>query len=136
MLNPELSRDYVRRAEVRLRALDVLYDGESWADVVRESQEIVELTLKALLRVCGIDPPRTHDVSDVLLSERARLPADVQAELDALAEASRQLRRDRDLAFYGAEDLTPSGFYSVEDADRARSAARRTVEVARPHVLT
>ncbi len=58
MRNTDLAADYVRRAEVRLRALDVLFDGESWADVVRESQEIVELTLKALLRACGVDPPR------------------------------------------------------------------------------
>ena len=45
MHNSELALDYVKRAEVRLRALDVLYDGESWADVVREAQEIVELAL-------------------------------------------------------------------------------------------
>jgi HEPN domain-containing protein len=41
-------------------------DGERSADVVGESQEIVELALKGLLRSCGIDPPRIHDVSDVL----------------------------------------------------------------------
>jgi HEPN domain-containing protein len=32
----------------------------------------VELALKALLRSHGIDPPRVHDVSDVLLAERSR----------------------------------------------------------------
>ncbi len=108
MRNPDLARDYVRRAAVRLRALDVLFDGESWADVVRESQEIVELTLNALLRVSGIDPPRIHDVSEVILAEREQLPMEIQADLEALAGISRQLRRDRELAFYGAEDLTPS----------------------------
>lgn len=135
MRNPDLARDYIVRARVRLRALDVLFDGESWADVVRESQEIVELTLKALLRACGIDPPRVHDVSNVLLAERDRLPEALGPELDALLDASRQLRRDRELAFYGAEDLTPSGFYSRDDAEQARSAARSTVAVVEPHVL-
>lgn len=135
MQNPELARDYVRRARVRLDALDVLFDGQSWADVVRESQEVVELTLKALLRASGIDPPRVHDVSDVLLAERERLPEALQSKLEALAETSRQLRRDRELAFYGAEDLTPSGFYSREDAERARDGARETVEAVEPHVL-
>lgn len=135
MRNLELARDYVRRAEVRLRALDVLFDGESWADVVREAQEIVELTLKALLRASGVDPPRIHDVSEVLLAERERLPEGLTSDLDTLAEASRQLRRDRELAFYGAEDLTPTGFYSRADAEWARSSARNTVEVVAPHVL-
>ena len=135
MRNPALAADYVRRAAIRLRALDVLYEAESWADVVRESQEIVELTLKGLLRACGVEPPRTHDVSDVLLAERERLPASIEAEVAALAEASRQLRRDRELAFYGAEDLTPSGFYTREDADRARASARKTIGVVEPFVI-
>ena len=134
MRNPDLARDYLRRASVRLRALDVLSDGESWADVVSESQEIVELTLKALLRVSGIDPPRIHDVSEVVLAERERLPVEIHSDLEALAAISRQLRRDRELAFYGAEDLTPSDFYSRDDAEEARTGARKVVEAVRPHV--
>jgi HEPN domain-containing protein len=129
-----LARDYIQRSEARLRALDVLYDAESWADVVRESQEIVELTLTALLRTMGIDPPRIHDVSSVLLSERARAPEGLAGEIEGLATVSRQLRRDRELAFYGAEDLTPSEFYSREDAEQARAGARRCVELVAPHV--
>ncbi len=136
MRNPELARDYVRRARIRLDVLDLLFDAESWPDVVRESQEVVELTLKGLLRACDVDPPRVHDVSEVLLEERERLPEAVQEKLNALVEASRQLRRDRELAFYGAEDLTPSGFYSEDDAGRARASARTVVEVVEPHVGT
>lgn len=135
MRNPDLARDYLRRARVRLDALDVLFEAGSWADVVRESQEVVELTLKGLLRNCGVDPPRVHDVSDVLRAEARRLPRPLQAELDDLTEASRHLRRDRELAFYGAEDLTPSGFYEREDAERARETARATVERVEPHVM-
>jgi hypothetical protein len=134
MHNTGLAGDYIQRAQVRLRALEVLFAGESWADVVRESQEIVELTLKALLRSRGVDPPRIHDVSDVLLAERERLPEELGPHIETLVEASRELRRDRELAFYGAEDLTPSGFYSRGDAERARQRARRTVELVAPHV--
>ena len=134
MRNVDLAKDYIHRAEVRLKALNVLFDHESWADVVRESQEVVELALKALLRACGVDPPRIHDVSDVLLAERARLPEALAEEVEALARISRDLRRDRELAFYGAEDLTPSGFYSRGDGERARGGARRTVELVLPHI--
>lgn len=134
MRNRDLAADYIRRARVRVRALDVLFEGESWPDVVRESQEVVELALKALLRSCGVDPPRVHDVSEVLLTERARLPEALRSNLDGMVAASRRLRRDRELAFYGAEDLTPSDFYSKEDAERARSSARATVDAVEPHV--
>lgn len=135
--NPDLARDYVRRAAVRVRALETLYDAESWPDVVRESQEIVELALKGLLLACGVEPPPplVHDVSDVLLAERSRLPGPLAEAVLRLAEASRQLRRDRELAFYGAADLTPSGFYSRADADRARSAARTVAALIEPVVL-
>jgi HEPN domain-containing protein len=134
MRNKELAVDYVHRAEVRLRAVEVLYEAESWADVVRESQEIVELALKGLLRAYGIEPPRIHDVSGLLLAERERLPAALHGKLPRLAEISRDLRRDRELAFYGAEDLTPGSFYSLADADRAQAGARETVSLVLPHV--
>ena len=136
MRNRTLAVDYVRRAESRLRALDVLYEDESWADVVRESQEVVELALKGLLRAAGIDPPRVHDVSDVLAAERERLPTALgEDDVSRLAAASRELRRDRELAFYGAEDLTPSDFYRDRDATAAREAARLVVGLVRTHVV-
>ena len=135
MRNRALAADYVRRAATRLRALDVLYESSSWADVVRESQEVVELALKGLLRTSGIDPPRVHDVADVLEAERNQLPAGLANDVDRLAAASRLLRRDRELAFYGAEDLTPSDFYRERDAEEARAVARLVVDRVRPHVL-
>ena len=134
MRNRALAADFVRRAEVRLRAIDVLLEGQSWADVVRESQETVELALKGLLRAWGVDAPRVHDVSNVLLAERHRLPAELDARVDELAAVSRDLRRDRELAFYGAEDLTPSTFYSRDDARRALDGARLTVSTVKPFV--
>lgn len=134
MQNRDLARDYLRRSEIRLRALAVLYDGESWADVVRESQEVVELTLKGLLRSRGVSPPRVHDVSDVLLAERDRLPREIAGHVERMMSVSRRLRRDRELAFYGAEDLTPSGFYTEEDARAARTDAEELVALIAPHV--
>ncbi len=134
MRNANLAADFVRRAGIRVRAVEVLHAAASWADVVRESQEIVELALKGLLLAAGIEPPRIHDVSDILLAERARLPAGIAADLDRLANHSRELRRDRELAYYGAADLIPSGFYSEADAARALAAARETVAKVVPVV--
>lgn len=133
MRNRDLAADHLRRAAARLRALDVLFESESWADVVRESQEVVELTLKGLLRACGVEPPRIHDVGDVLLAEQARLPNTLAPHLGRLAAISRSLRRDRELAFYGAEDLTPSSFYREADARLARDSARDVVATVGAH---
>jgi hypothetical protein len=135
MRNRDLATDYVRRAKARLLAIDTLFEARSWADVVSESQEVVELALKGLLRTCGIDPPRIHDVSEILVGELVRVPAPLRSEVQRLAQISRQLRRDRELAFYGTEDLTPSDFYSQDDAEQARQGARETVRLVAPFVL-
>lgn len=135
MRNRDLAADYVGRAAVRLRALDVLFEARSWADVVRESQEIVELALKGLLRSHGVEAPRIHDVSEVLSAESDRFPESIRSQVPRMAEISRDLRRDRELAFYGAEDLTPSQFYSEADAVRARDGARLVVGLVRSDVL-
>jgi HEPN domain-containing protein len=127
--NQDLPAAYLRSARRRLAALDTLYDLEGWNDVVREAQEVVELAGKALLRAVGADPPHVHDVAEHLLARRDRFPPDVQAELPALAEASRGLRIHRELAYYGAPDFIPDRAYRRQDADLARAQARHAVEV-------
>ncbi len=131
-----LAVDAVRRATVRLQAIAVLHRATSWADVVRECQEVVELTLKGLLRNAGIEPPRLHDISTVLIREQERLPQLVREHVDRMAAVSHDLRRDRELAFYGAEDLVPSEFYGEPDAHRALEGARFVVETVASTVST
>ena len=131
MHNRTLASDYLTRATHRLAAVDVLFDLESWADVVRESQELVELALKSLLRFSSIEAPRVHDVGQILRAESERLPEAIRPHIEELAAISHSLRRDRELAFYGSEDLTPSDFYQRPDAEAARAGARRVVEAVR-----
>jgi len=129
MRNDALVKDYVLRAKARVKALAVLEAEGAHADVVRESQEVVELALKALLRASRIEVPRVHDVSPLLVEHAARLPDAARQHLDELVSASRSLRRDRELAFYGSEDLTPSEFYGPADSAEARKLAARVVEI-------
>jgi len=51
------------------------------------------------------------------------------SRLEELAEYARCLRRDRELAFYGSEDLTPMDFYRETDARQARAMAQETIGV-------
>lgn len=135
MRNLALVRDYLDRASARVKAIEVLERERSHADVVRESQEVIELALKALLRHSGIEVPRVHDVSPLLRENLERLPEAVRGEVERLSRISRTLRRDRELSFYGSEDLTPSEFYQAEDAAQAFASARWVVELVRRHCL-
>lgn len=124
MKNKGLAADYITRAGHRLAAVETLMERQSYADVVRESQELVELCLKGLLRASKVEVPRLHDVSDVLIECRDNLPKDIKSHVNQIAKISRKLRRDRELAFYGTEDLTPSEFYKEEEAKEALDDAR------------
>lgn len=131
MRNKTLADDYLTRAQHRIAGLEVLFERASYADVVREGQEVVELCLKALLRKSAIEVPHLHDVSAILQEQEAQLPLAVQPHVKRLCAVSRSLRRDRELAFYGTEDLTPSEFYTQEDAATALRDAKWVYDVCK-----
>lgn len=108
MTGDELAKAYITKAGVRRRVLDVLVEEGAWSDVVREAQELVELALKAALRLVGIDPPHWHDVGPILMEHRDAYPAWFGALIPRLAEISRRLRPEREVAFYGDADLVPT----------------------------
>lgn len=124
MKNKSLAVDYITRAGNRLASVEVLMQKNSYADVVRESQELIELCLKGVIRLSNVEVPRLHDVSDVLKQSTDLLPPSIRPHVDQIAKVSRNLRRDRELSFYGTEDLTPSEFYKEEDAKNALEDAR------------
>lgn len=131
MKNKDLARDYIRRGGIRLAAVEVLFEKQGYADVVRESQELVELCLKGLLRMARVEVPRIHDVGPLLVEAKDRLPEAIQLHVNALAKISKAMRRDRELSFYGSEDLTPSEFYTKDDAQKALEDAKWVYSVCR-----
>ena len=131
MTNESLARSYLRKANDRLKVLDLLLKEGGYSDVVREAQELVELAPKGMLRTIGIEPPKLHDVGSLLLQHRERFSEEVRSTLDVLADISKRLRKDRELAFYGDVDFIRTEEYSEEEANKARDGAARVLEVAR-----
>lgn len=133
MTSDRLARDYLRRARSRRRALDTLLADEAHADVVRESQEVVELILKGALRYAGVDPPKRHDVRATLVRFLDRLPAEWREAMEQIEQASAELVRNRAHAFYGDEDqLVPaSDLFAEADARRALGVVDRLLDLYR-----
>lgn len=130
MTNKSLARSYLIKAMKRLKILSVLLDEEAYSDVIRESQEIVELALKGMLRQVGVEPPKWHDVGAHLKEFNHRFEEAVQVRVDRLAQISKWLRKEREFSFYGDIDFIPTEEYSREDALRAMDDARFVVSVA------
>ncbi|RMG48285.1 MAG: HEPN domain-containing protein [Acidobacteria bacterium] len=132
-----LARDDLRKARARRRALQVLYEEESYDDVVREAQEIVELILKGARRYIGIDPPKRHDVGATLRAHQDHLPDAWRKKLAWIEKVSASLFEERSPAFYGNEtDVIPaSDLYEREDAERALNWTTELVKLYE-HMVT
>jgi HEPN domain-containing protein len=136
MTNTSLAQSYLIKAQKRLKVLSVLLGEEAYSDVVREAQEIVELALKGMLRQAGIEPPKWHDVGQVLREYRHRFPDQPGSQVDRLAEISSWLRKEREFSFYGDIDFIPTEQYSRTDALRAIEDARFVVSVVESVIPT
>ena len=129
MTNDDLAKSYFKKASDRLDILDLLYNKGAYSDVIREAQEIVELCLKGMLRYVGIEPPKCHDVGPLLIEHKERFKDVSFEELRNLAKISKELRKERELAFYGDIDFIPTNEYTAQDAKEAIEGATLAVKV-------
>jgi hypothetical protein len=102
----------------------VLLEEEAYSDVVREGQELVEFSLKGMLRSVGVDPPKWHDVGP-LQEHESLFPPSGRPSLGRLAEISRWLTKERAFAFCGDVDFS-----------RRRSTGRKRLSARWPTPVT
>jgi len=125
-----MAQSHLRQAAERLtHAGEALHNG-NYAYAVRQCQEAVELSLKAALRLVGVEPPKWHDVGPVMRRERQRFPTDFREQIDVLASFSRRLRREREPSMYGDEETgtPPEELYTKTDAEEALEMAQQVYE--------
>jgi HEPN domain-containing protein len=129
----KVARAYLRQAEARLKdAREALQEG-NYPYAVRLSQECVEMSLKAVLKAVGIEYPKIHDVSEILVDVRDRFPEWFKAELEFLRESSKTLTKKREISLYGGEEafLSPEEVISRRDAEDATQRAGKTHELCK-----
>jgi len=127
-----MAQDFARRSARFLKEASLALSELDHATCVRRSQECVEMSLKGVLRLLGIEYPSQHDVSEVLLTlDRSPLPGWFKEHLPYLAETSRSLAALRGPAMYGSEEeLKPaSELFSEDDARRAYVDAEKVLHL-------
>jgi len=135
-LNTEaMARGYLDDAEYSLYEAEEALAKKMYHRTVRRAQESVELSLKAVLRLLGMEYPREHDVSDALveIAHIRELPDWFRFELETISIASKRLAGERGPAFYGDENafIPPRELYSKEDAEKAIDSARKIHELSK-----
>ena len=123
-----LARDYLKRAEARLVIAEEAFKRGYYPEAVRYSQECVELSLKACLRMVGIEYPKVHDVGGVLEAESARFPEWFREQIERLAEISRDLAEKRSPSMYGIETAgkSPGELFREKEAEEALRNANKS----------
>ncbi|RMF38472.1 MAG: HEPN domain-containing protein, partial [Chloroflexi bacterium] len=66
MTNHEMAESYLAQAKEILLEVERAYRRGVWNLAVRRAQEVVELSLKAALRLVGVEVPHIHDVGVLL----------------------------------------------------------------------
>ncbi|MEM0117395.1 MAG: HEPN domain-containing protein [Conexivisphaerales archaeon] len=114
----EMAKDYMKRAETRLKSASLALSEASYPDVVRFSQECVELSLKAALRSRNVEYPKEHDIGKILKQVIDRFPDWLRSEVDRISEISSDLASKRAASMYGLEvaNKPPGSLFSKNDA--------------------
>ena len=120
-----MALSYVRQAEERLHHAEEAVERGSYPYVIRQCQEAVELCLKSVLRLYGIEYPRAHDVGHVLRQYSNLFPDWFRERIPEIARMSRDLCYNRGPAMYGDEDaeVPPEELYDETDAAEAIKGA-------------
>lgn len=129
----EYAKALLDEANVRLKSAKIFLKEGKYPYVVRQSQECVELSLKAVLRVAGIEYPKQHEVSDLLLEKKQLYPSWIAGELTDVSRISKELMRKRTPSMYGEETLgkPPRSLFGREDAESSVTSAEYVFNLAK-----
>ncbi|MGC9089347.1 MAG: HEPN domain-containing protein [Caldisericia bacterium] len=134
-MNIDLAKSYFLKSKKRLKALKILFEEQDFSDVIREAQEIVELSIKGMLMYKGIDVPKKHDVSDLLIEYIDLYDTEISKNFEKIREISKYLRKEREFSFYGDIDFIPTNEYNEEDARKALDDAFLVVSIAEKIII-
>lgn len=116
-----MAASYLEQASARLRSTKRALKEGNYPYTVRQAQECIELSLKGILRLYGIEYPREHNVKEVLIQVADRFPAWFRRHVDKFAEISARMAAERGPSMYGDEEkgIPPSQLFG---RDRAAAA--------------
>ncbi|BCS94349.1 MAG: DNA-binding protein [Metallosphaera javensis (ex Sakai et al. 2022)] len=131
MNSVDLAEGYLRVARLRLKYAELALE-EDHAFCVRTSQEAVELSVKSILRLLGMEVPKIHEPARELLRNKDRLPSWLQKEVENISFISRWLSLERSPSFYGDEEegIPPDELYDESYCRKALESARYVYEIA------
>ena len=124
MTNFESCDQLLNDAKTYYEEMQRMFEREKWHIVVRRAQEVVELSLKGILKLMGIEFPKVHNVAPLFVTLLREKGIELETEVSAkIVSISKKLAKERAPAFYGEK------LYLKEDAEKAQKGAKEILEL-------
>jgi HEPN domain-containing protein len=135
MNTDDMSKAYFKESEYTLQEAKTALKQGLHHIAVRRAQESVELSIKATLRLLGLDYPKKHEVGSFLEAKLQDLnpPQEILNVLPEIKRISLNLVLKRGPAFYGDEATLkpPEQLYTRKDAEEAIRNAEYTLKICK-----
>lgn len=106
MKNFKSSESLLKDAERHYKQLLQAYEEKWWNIVIRRAQEVVELSLKGVLKMECTEYPKVHDIGPVFVKIMKEKNIDIEKETyKKIEEISDYLAKERGPSFYGEKDI-------------------------------
>jgi HEPN domain-containing protein len=124
--NHETAEKLFRDAEEYFEDSGRSYQRKSWNQVVRRSQEVIELSLKALLKMMGVEYPKEHDIGEIFVNACRKKQIEIEEGIAReIIRISSRLTDERAPSFYWEK------VYSRQNAEEARQGAEKVLSFTR-----
>ncbi len=118
-----IGKNYIDDAKIIFsEAIESLKRGH-YHRTIRKCQEAVELGVKGLLRIVGVEYPKSHRIGKTLVNSPLKDKVDPKV-LKTIARITDMLALEREVAFYGTEQKPAQELFTNTDAESAIEDSR------------
>ena len=128
MKNNIAGRSYVEDAKIILEEAEESFNKGYNHRAIRKCQESVELALKGILRVVGIEYPKSHRIG-VVLKDSALKEKLEEGTLEKIITIANRLADEREIAFYGLDTSSAKDMFDEDDASEAIADAHYIMKI-------
>lgn len=118
MKNDIAGKSYIEDAKIILEEAEESFKKGYHHRTIRKCQESVELALKGILRIVGIEYPKSHRIGRTLQDSALKEKID-EKTIEKIIEISNRLADEREIALYGSDTSSAKDMFDEDDASEA-----------------
>ena len=128
MKNDIAGKSYIGDAKIILKEAEESFNKGYNHRTIRKCQESVELALKGILRIVGIEYPKSHRIGGAIKDSALKEKLD-EGTLERIITIADRLADERGIAFYGSDTSSAKDMFDEDDASEALVDTRYIMKI-------